>query len=206
MVVLYAGQSSSKRTQREHTTGSKIKRKQSMELGLISQNCERRKEKREGGTNHVSREDSRGEVQRKARSETEKRESKREQGYCAKTSSHRTQKNISLPVHHQPQMEMELFRNSYVRELMNMNSSLWICHIHTGHSRGIWSGILVWKPYDVEKAHSCQLPLTNCCWMPIIKSHLLDFPNTRTQKDGINNWWSGSKNFKSGKYQQNSPL
>lgn len=70
MVVLYIVQSLSERAQREHTIGSKMMRKQSVRLGLLSQNCERRKEEREGRTNHVSREDSRGEVQRKTRSET----------------------------------------------------------------------------------------------------------------------------------------
>lgn len=51
---------------------------------------------------------------------------------------------------------------------------------------------MVWKPYDV-KGTFMPVTLDSCCWMPIIKSHLPGFSHYRTQKDGINNWWSGSK-------------
>lgn len=115
---------------REHTTGSRSR--ESKAWTSWSLKLKERKEK-EGGRNQIM---FQGEDSRERRKERQIRNWKTSpRGNKVVLEKHRVPGHRKhLPsCYHQPQMEMELFRNSYVRELMNMNSWLWICHIHTGH-------------------------------------------------------------------------
>lgn len=127
MMVLYTGQSLSKRTQKRAHNRFKI-RKQSMELSW-SQNCEEERKRGRGGTNHVS-----GKIQgrgaKKGKIRNWKARVKREQGCSGRTRGvpgHR--KTSPLPVLPTPNGDGALQKficqgiNEYEFMIMNMSYS-----------------------------------------------------------------------------------